>query len=505
MFVKRVLIVLTVFAVIFLSVTVGYAEEGAALSQVCAWEQNIDVYITGNMNLGSLNCKISNQTAEIIESGSLADNGVTVRTTILVDISKSMPLAIRDDVLRYIDMLIKNIKENEQYKIVVFGEQLNILQDFTSDRYDLSKAADQIEFSGQQSMIYDAVYNTMPEIQPLNGMPCYYRTILITDGIDDTVSGITKEELYLKLQTNVYPVDVVAVSKSKQTDPDKELSALTRISGGKYINLYPDSELNTVFSEFSVDDVLWLRAVVPGMLLDGSTRQIDISDGIVLLQFDTKFPVVDLQDTETAALAERENTEIYDEAETSDMEEITVQEDIGLQDGQLIMLSVCAGIGVISMVVLIIALSVLRRGKKKQVNESPQKKCTDSDDETVIITDNVYHVNLYNADNTSQCWNLSLSENIVIGRDEKSQVCLNDKSVSHQQCILRLEQGVPVVENISKSNITRVNGEAISGPHMIRERDKIECGRVVLLVGLIYTAHLGNADQLNKMTEYVNL
>ena len=64
-------------------------------------------------------------------------------------------------------------------------------------------------------------------------MPCYYRTIVITDGIDDTAGGVTKEELYLRLRDDTYPIDVVAVSKTKQGEPEKELAALTRMSRGR--------------------------------------------------------------------------------------------------------------------------------------------------------------------------------------------------------------------------------------------------------------------------------
>ena len=128
---------------------------------------------------------------------------------------------MREKIMALIELLIAGISKNEQYRLVAFGEQLSVLQDFTSDRYDLAVAAEKMEFTGMQSKIYDAVYNTIPKIQPIDGNPCYYRTILITDGIDDTASGITKEELYLRLQAEHYPVDVIAVSAAKQAEPTK--------------------------------------------------------------------------------------------------------------------------------------------------------------------------------------------------------------------------------------------------------------------------------------------
>ena len=167
------MILLSAFALLLFPGTVCHGEESAVLAQAYAWEQNVDMYIAGEINPDSLGCKCSNQGLEIVDSGLLADSGVTVRTTILLDISTSMPKDMRDNVKVYIDRLIQDIPGNEQYKLVTFGEDLTVLQDFTSDRYDLANAAEEIEFDGQESKIYDAIYNTMPKTEPVEGNPCY--------------------------------------------------------------------------------------------------------------------------------------------------------------------------------------------------------------------------------------------------------------------------------------------------------------------------------------------
>ena len=79
--------------------------------------------------------------------------------------------------------MIKNIGKDEQYRIVTFGEQLTVLR-FYFRPVRPCRRCGKDRFNGKQSRIY-AVYND-PEVQPIDGMPCYYRTIVITDGIDDT-------------------------------------------------------------------------------------------------------------------------------------------------------------------------------------------------------------------------------------------------------------------------------------------------------------------------------
>jgi hypothetical protein len=277
------------------------APAAPALSEAYAWERYADVFIAGGMNPESLSCRVSNQVAEVAGSGLLAERGVTVRTTILLDVSASMPAQARESVRSFIGALIEGVGKNEQCRLAAFGEQLSVLQDFTSDRYDLAAAASGIEFDSQQSRLYDAVYGTIPEGGPLGGSPCYYRTIVVTDGADDAAGGITKEELYLRLQASAYPIDVVAVSKASQAEPDKELSALTRMSGGRYASLSSETDAGGLASSLGTGGVVWLRAVLPSSLLDGSTRQFDITDGSAAVRFDFKVPVYDAPAAEPGA------------------------------------------------------------------------------------------------------------------------------------------------------------------------------------------------------------
>lgn len=304
MFVRRLTVLLSVFAFLLFAGTVCHGEESVVLSQAYTWEQNVDMFIAGEVNPDSLGCKCSNQGLEIVDSGLLADKGVTVRTTILLDISASVPKDMRDNVKIYLDRLIQDIPENEQYKLVTFDEELTVLQDFTGDRYDLANAAEEIDFNGQESKIYDAIYNTMPKTEPVEGNPCYYRTIVITDGIDDTAGGITKEELYLKLQADTYPVEVAAVSSTEQSEAEKELAALTRISGGRYVNLYEGGDLETVISGLATDGIYWVRAKIPAKLLDGSLRPFVLTDGTLSLQFDVRVSAMDLPEGEGSGAPE---------------------------------------------------------------------------------------------------------------------------------------------------------------------------------------------------------
>ena len=239
MSVKRFITLLTAILIILALMLPVYADGGAVLSQVYSREQNMDIFIAGDMNADNLSVKVANRSAEVLESDLLTDCGGTVRTTVLVDISTSIPVEAREPIKNYLGSIIENIGANEEMRIATFGEEITVLHDFTNDRYDLSTATSDINFDNSQSMIYDAVYNTIPKLTAVDDKPCYYRTIVITDGVDVTKTGITKEELLLKLQDDTYPINVIEASKAKVESENKDLASLARVSGGAYANLYP--------------------------------------------------------------------------------------------------------------------------------------------------------------------------------------------------------------------------------------------------------------------------
>jgi uncharacterized protein YegL len=514
MFVKKLLIILSVLTIVAFPMSVCSADADATLSQAYAWEQTIDVFVTGNMNSDTLSCKVSNQTAEIIGSGILADKGVTIRTTILVDISASMPSKVRENVKTCIATLVKNIKRDEQYRIVVFGEQLTIFQDFTADDNDLVSAISKIEFNGKQSRIYDAIYNTIPDMQRIDGLPCYYRTIIFTDGVDDTASGITKEELYLRLQNETYPIYVVAVSAVQQTEQNKELAALVRISGGKYTNLAVQTSAEELSSPLSADDIFWFRATIPSALLDGSTRQFNISDGVNSVQFDAKVPVFDVPIEETPTpIGEMQTSTIAPEqfagpvttAQTTKPAASTPPLSVGSLLGDYPTVAYLgAGIG---LIILIIAVFIVIQGKKRISDISGGT----SGGKTELLPNPELRleggkpcIRLRNASIADQVWDVNLTKDVFVGRDTNCQVCLADPSVSRTQCKIYMT-AVATIENLSKSNITQLNGTPLTAPTKIKTGDKLKFGRITIIVELLYAADSCNVNDISKGTMYINV
>lgn len=84
-----------------------------------------------------------------------------------------------------------------------------------------------------------------------------------------------------------------------------------------------------------------------------------------------------------------------------------------------------------------------------------------------------------------------LDDEYVIGRDRASAIVLSDGSVSSRHArIVRMPEGF-VLEDLQSRNGTFVNGERISGPRPLADKDVIRFGRVVLTFNLAAETRVG--------------
>jgi len=485
------------------------------LSQVYVWNEYIDVFVNGSFIPENLSVKISNQTAPVADSGSLKEKNILVRTTVLLDISASIPEVSRDKVVSFLDKLIAGLSGNEEVRIGVFGEEITILQDFTSDRYDLDKAADEVQFNDQKSRIYDAVYNTIPSLTPVDDEPCYYRTIVISDGVDHTDIGITKEELFIKLQTETYPIDVVSVSETEQSEQEKELSALMRISGGRYVNIHPDADVSSLLTILAVDNVFWIRAEIPGALLDGSMRQVDISDGYSNIQFDKKIPIytvsgsdeTDVPVINTPIEDSDKNPEVLDRDEEDEEAEDEPQKSsimTAFGEHTPIILTIIGALLLIIIATVIILLVSHFSKKKRETPAVPiqsaypreendyDKTVNVFDSGATEITGDIYNppgarviVKLSSPNNPGQSWMLTVSGELKIGRSDHCEIRFEDKSVSHEQCKIVEWNGGLAVVHLSRTNKTLLNGANVESSAPIKMGDMLRFGREALQIDFI--------------------
>ncbi len=481
-----------IFSYMFASVKVTATDNSCTLMQAYINNNRLDIVARGDFDLQNADVKVANRQSKITEYGFVSEGNVHVRTTILLDISTSMPYNTRLMVLEFIETIIKELNSYEELRLVTFGDKINIIQDFSSDRYDLDKAADVIKYDGQESKIFDAIYNTIPEISTVDDDPCFYRTIVITDGVDLAAQGITKEELFLRLQSDTYPIDAVCVSKSKPNNENKDLAALTRISNGRYFDIYPESDTFALVSDISVSDYFWVRTEVPVFLLDGSTRQIDVSDGKIEVSFDMKMSVVDAPPVESKV------PEVVESKVESTVFKVKSEPSVPVEDSTgsistTTLIIIIAGVGVAAIAAIII-IALFK--KKKQPTDNTNRFTSQNPvtppngiDETELISDygndEQFAIRISNTANPSESWIINVTSDVIIGRAVGCAIRLDEKSVSREQCKISLRRTGLVLANISGSNPTKLNGTTVSGEMLLHPADNIHFGRITLRVDYI--------------------
>lgn len=482
----------------FMSASAGAASESSCtLMQAYISDNKLDIIARGDFEFQSADVKVANRQSEIMECGFVSEGKIRVRTTILVDVSTSMPYATRDKVIEFIEAKIKDLDSYEELRLVTFGDKIEVIQDFGSDRYDLSNAVKGIEFTGQASAIYDAINSTISHSEIQDGSPCFYRTIVMTDGVDYTADGITKEELLMRLRTETYPIDVIGISADKQSNPDKDLAALSRISNGSYTELQSGSDVSECVSRVSPSGLFWIRAEVPVNLLDGSTRQVDISDGTNSFSFDMKMSVVDapppVESSVSSSSSESTATpfvpfESEPVSETSNDNETEEPEPLNI-----IMIAAVGG-GVLIAAVFVAVLSSAARKKKKRTREiSPvgsSAPLNEMDGGKTEVLDDIglrscYTVKLSSCGNSSQSWTVTITNDIIVGRADGCGLKFSDSSVSREQFKLIIGDTGVMLSNLSSSNITKVNNVVVTADVMLQLGDIIKFGRLSLSVDLI--------------------
>jgi len=490
-----------IFAMIIsMSLTASAVAEFAVL-QASVAEQRMTIFTGTELSSGELRCTVSNQAADISAFGHLSDEAALIKTSVLVDISTSIPSAVRDEVIATLKSLIESKPSNEEVKLIAFGAEQNILQDFSSDRYELSNAIDKIKFNGTKSIIYDAIYSTIPHIEKSGGKITFYRTIVITDGVDDTESGITKEELFLKLQNERYPVDVIAVSKSEVLE-NKELAAIVRMSNGRYFSLISNADTNSLAQSLGVGDYYYFEAVVPAILLDGTTRQVDITDGSKSISIDMKFPVFDAPITEVPSATPEEQQPTAETPAETETPTVTPVPNEADTSASILSLFGKYTIVIFAVIVLVIAAAIVLivlfvRGKRKGIISQKVSIVSSSHHvngpaaQTEFVGDSEYSVGsqftikLTNLANPSNTWILPVASDLYIGRAEHCQVRVDDSSVSREQCKITTHVNGLVVMHVGSTNKTFLNGVSVVSDMLLHPGDTLKLGRVILRIDYI--------------------
>ena len=165
-----------------------------------------------------------------------------------------------------------------------------------------------------------------------------------------------------------------------------------------------------------------------------------------------------------------------------------------------IVIFIGAGVFLIIIVAAITTMFIIR-GKKKKNSTSSETSVpmgydsytgsekTESVDHS-IPTDSQYTIKISHVSNPSKAWTLVVVKDLIIGRSDRCQIRLDDKSVSREHCKITV-QGIGIaIVHVGSTNKTFLNGSNVPHTSPLQSGDIIKIGRESLRVD--YIQALGN-------------
>lgn len=494
-----------------ISLETSYAKELPRVIEAYKADQFVEIFVEGEFEKEKLRCEVSGKEAKIVGRGNVNEGKVEAKTILLIEDSSRTSKKEREQILSFAEALVKEKKEYEEFKIYKFSKQIEVLQGFTKERYDLSKSLEKLNFEGKESRVYDAVIETFPELVK-GEVPTFYRTILLTAGGDSDVSEMIAEEVIDKISEAGYFIDVVTVGK--EAKKNKYLSALSRKSEGRYLAVSGKEAVEMQAGELGLQELSWLRIQVPKEYLDGVKRPVTLSDEAKKAEFKVEVSSMEIEEEEEAPKKEEKPVK---EAVKIEKEEKREKEEKGFFETYKLYFLIAGGVLGVGLLSGGGFLLLHRKKKKEEENEfkivNPEGDSSFQRTETreggvspvVARRSEGMNIRLRDIENLDQIWRMTVSSEITVGRDIGCPVSIPDKSVSRWQCKLYTKQGSLFLENISHTNGTLLNGVKIEEQHVVRDGDQIKCGNVTLVVDVLSMEKQKDTEEEDKKTVVLNV
>lgn len=363
--IKAIVTVATVFAVSMQAAFNAFATEGVEPLQAYFADNGKTMKIFTSEPLdANASLLIGN---EILTAEAVASD-VKIMTTFLVDNSTSMPYNLRDEVKTAISSYVSSMPDAESVKIAMFDTKTTILADeYSNDKEFISYELSKIDFQGQASLVYDAVLNVSESAD--TSVDAYYRTILITDGID-SVEGTSFDYLRSVISENGrYHVDVVQVSEGKKQDVN--LNAIANLGS----NTFTLFNSGTKFDGLKPDTVSMIKVKLNNAVTTGELKGVTIKNGGSNISLGSiMIPQVEIDEPKPTEAVAETTASITETAKATTAEPsvstTTVSNEEDEENGFpfILVIAIVGGIVLISGVVITVVLLKKKKAKKCSIS-----------------------------------------------------------------------------------------------------------------------------------------
>ena len=451
------------------------------------------VFLTNVSELTVTEARISATPVDFIDLGTLAEGKVAQDILFLVDTSTSMTVEDQNEILHTLEAFLSSKPDGVSYALMTFGEENNLLCDFTEDRYAFQKKMETIQFQEQGSSFYAAITKALDLAENRKTEGNFVQLAVFTDGVEYDETGLTQNEMFAAIQKNPMPVHTFGCRHSDNTEQLKSLYSLSRISNGISMTLdskqQPEQRTQPIW-DFQAT-VRCLNVDLPDELQDGSVKTLGLyaqQEEIVL--YDLRMPMTEKIPEPQPLQEELPNNEPLQIDVPQKMEEPQPN----LKQNNIVL----GAIGIVFGVVVITTILLIHKKKKNRSVDEPhpnEKETVTLKGDTEILlaqssdtgktqilaqeTEGNGSLRLVSRQDPQRYYTILLDTPAILGRDSHScSVVLDmDRSISAKHCKIYGRYTEVFVEDVGSANHTFVNGRQTDGAVQLYSGDIIRLGR----------------------------
>ena len=501
------IVIISALLLFLASSVCAMAAEGYKLLQVDTDENQIVAYIEGDTDISQAECQIGMIPCEEVRIETMEEALFSFHTIILVDNSLSITKENWGKALDLLREYVQEKNDQEYVSIAVYGEDIEFLVEKSQDVQVLQDAIDGIEQYNQDTYLTDILYDLLDTLEAGE----YTRFIVVSDGVDNKSIGITKEELTAKLKDNSHPVYALGhIYKSNETELEN-MFALSRTTNGKEFLLDEIEDVAVIVAELkNVQDLMCVRAAIPGELHDGSSKSvlfsIQNSSGTheVKAQVDLPFSLRE-PEPEPEPEPVQEPTPVIEPEPESEPEPVEEPEpepvEIPESEEES---SIPIGVIVAVLAVILGAAAVLvikKKPKEEKAEKKPSKEKPITvpevkpsqefepvpDPEMTVMLDRRYLLVLKDIQCPGRIFKYPLDDKVVIGRNtDKVNIAIDyNLTVSGQHCEIYARSSRFYIRDLNSSNKTCLNGNEIKTETELFSGSIIKVGEVEFSVEML--------------------
>ncbi len=237
----------------------------------------------------SLEIAIGSLQLPVKEVTSFTSANMGMAIVLAMDVSASIPKRTFEQIKNAVTEFARSTSPKTRIAIIAIGTKVDVLSEFSSDMTAIAAALQKLSPTDQETSLYEAIVRAQEVAARIDStLPVRRAVFVVTDGLDDSRRGYSKDEVMQRIGAStvpVYSVGLVTNGKSViQQDALRTLAHMSRESGGRYVQANPEkiaAEIGALRK--TVEAVELVKVDCSKCIRDGSLRRLQVvqKDGAV--------------------------------------------------------------------------------------------------------------------------------------------------------------------------------------------------------------------------------